>query len=99
MHVPHRVEIAGPRGPDLDRGAIGQQSVGGGLSLCAHVILPGPAASSDDAPNPRIIGYRASSDRVAASLAGTDAHRALHRSQPDLAVADRLGACMLRDGL
>ena len=40
VHVPHRVEIAGPRGPDLDRGAVGQQGIGGGPGLCAHVTLP-----------------------------------------------------------
>ena len=27
VHVPHRVEVIGPRGPDLDRGAVGQQRV------------------------------------------------------------------------
>ena len=41
MHVPHRAEVAGPRGPDLDRRAVGQQSVGTGLDPCAHVALRG----------------------------------------------------------
>ena len=44
VHVPHRVEVAGPCGPDLDRGAVGQQSVGAGLGPCAHVALPGISA-------------------------------------------------------
>ena len=41
VHVPHRLEVARPRGPDLDRRAVGQQSVGAGLGPCAHVALPG----------------------------------------------------------
>ncbi len=44
VHVPHRLEVTGPRGPDLDRGAVGQQSVGVGLGPCAHVALPGISA-------------------------------------------------------
>ena len=43
MHVTHCIEIAGPCGPNLDRGAISQQSVGTGLGLSAHVTLPDPA--------------------------------------------------------
>ena len=37
MHVPHRIEIVRPCGPDLDRGAVGQQSVGTRPGLCVHV--------------------------------------------------------------
>ncbi len=40
VHVPHRVEVVGPGGPDLDRGAVGQQGVHTGLGVCAHVALP-----------------------------------------------------------
>ena len=40
VQVPHRVEVLGPGGPDLDRRAVGQQSVGAGLARCAHVGLP-----------------------------------------------------------
>ena len=40
VHVPHRVEVVRPRGPDLDRGAVGQQSVDPGFGVCAH-IAPG----------------------------------------------------------
>ena len=40
VQVPHRVEVLGPGGPDLDRRAVGQQSVGAVLAGCAHVGLP-----------------------------------------------------------
>ena len=33
VHVPHRVEVAGPGGPDLDRGAVVQQGVHTGLGV------------------------------------------------------------------
>jgi hypothetical protein len=42
MHVPDRVEVAGLRGPDLDRGAVGQQRVNAVLRVYAHAALPGP---------------------------------------------------------
>ena len=37
VHLPHRVEVVGPRGPDLDRGAVVQQSVNIRLGVCAHI--------------------------------------------------------------
>ena len=40
VHVPHRVEVIGPRGPDLDRDAVDQQSVSAVLRVCAHAALP-----------------------------------------------------------
>ena len=40
VHVPHRVEVVGPRGPDLDRGAVVQQSVNVRLGVCAHSPSP-----------------------------------------------------------
>ena len=36
VHVPYRVEVAGLRRPDLDRGAVGQQSVRAVPGPCAH---------------------------------------------------------------
>ena len=41
VHIPHRVEVAGPRGPDLDRGAIGQQRVNAVPRVYGHAALPG----------------------------------------------------------
>ena len=40
VHLPHRVEVLRPRGPDLDRAAVGQQSVNAGLGVCAHIAPP-----------------------------------------------------------
>jgi hypothetical protein len=40
VHIPHRVQILRPGGPDLNRGAVGQQSVNTGPGVCAHVALP-----------------------------------------------------------
>ena len=40
VHVPHRSEIVGPRGPNLDRGAVGQQRVSAALPVYAHTALP-----------------------------------------------------------
>ena len=40
VHVPHRVEVIGPRRPDLDRGAVDQQSVSTVLRMYAHATLP-----------------------------------------------------------
>ena len=40
VHVPHRVEVLRPRGPDLDRGAVDQQSVSAVLRVHAHAALP-----------------------------------------------------------
>ena len=57
MQVPHRVEVVRPGGPDLDRGAVGQQAVHTGLGVCAHVALPGPATAGD-AELPRTAGHR-----------------------------------------
>ena len=37
VHVPHRIEIAWPGGPDFDRAPVGEQGVGTRLSLCVHV--------------------------------------------------------------
>ena len=50
VHVPHRVEVIRPRRPDLDRGAVAQQSVSAVLRVNAHAALPGLTASS---PRPR----------------------------------------------
>ena len=36
VHVPHRVEVAGPRSPDLDHRPVVQQSVNARLGVCAH---------------------------------------------------------------
>jgi hypothetical protein len=40
VHIPHRVQVVRPGGPDLNRGAVGQQSVNTGPGVCAHVALP-----------------------------------------------------------
>ena len=42
VHVPHRVEVLRPRGPDLDRAAVGQQSVNVRLGTFAHIGPPIP---------------------------------------------------------
>ena len=44
VHVPHRVEVIRPCGPDLDRGAVGQQSVSAVLRVDIHAVpaLPRP---------------------------------------------------------
>ena len=57
VHVPHRVEVLGPRGPDLDRGAVAQQSVSAVLRVYAHAALPGLTAGSPHRDPVRIIGY------------------------------------------
>jgi hypothetical protein len=36
VQLPHRGEVLRPRGPDLDRGAVGQQSIDAGPGSCAH---------------------------------------------------------------
>ena len=57
VHVPHRVEVIGPRRPDLDRGAVAQQRVNAVLRVHAHAALPvlPPARHARDLV--RIIGY------------------------------------------
>ena len=57
VHLPHRIEVLRPRRPDLDRGAVSQQSVHPGLGVCAHCALPG-SATADDAELIRITGHR-----------------------------------------
>ena len=68
MHVPHRVEVVRPGGPDLDRGAIGQQGVHGGLDVRAHVASP-VSATADDAELTPYCGPSA------AGLPGPGGHR------------------------
>src|SRR5262249_4505539 len=37
VQLPHRGEVLRLRGPDLDRGAVGQQSIDAGPGSCAHI--------------------------------------------------------------
>ena len=63
VHVLHRVEVLGPRGPDLDRGAVGQQSVTAVLRVDAHAVLP-PAR---DAATPSALSATAAPSRTPAA--------------------------------
>jgi hypothetical protein len=44
MQLLDRGEVFGPSCPDLDRGTVGQQSIGAGLSLCAYLASLAAAA-------------------------------------------------------
>ena len=59
VHVPHRVEVLGPRGPDLDRGAVGQQSVTAVLRVDAHAVLPPRLATPRPRPHYRLRRHQA----------------------------------------
>ena len=70
VHVPHRVEVIGPRRPDLDRGAVAQQRVNAVLRVHAHAALPvlPPARHARDPV--RIIDY-GGTKRASAKTIGT----------------------------
>ena len=51
VHVPHRVEVVGPHGPDLDRRAVDQQRVSAVLRVHAHAALPVRPPACDGIPS------------------------------------------------
>ena len=74
VHVAHRVEVVRPGGPDLDRGAIGQQSVHAGLDVGGHVAPPFPRRLA--MPNlPAFTGHRQRGHRDRAGTGGRGAQR------------------------